>query len=610
MIIRRPVSGRRSLGGIIALISLNFIILPAGMEAAPEGPVREAPVILKPDEHRVGRMIPDLSLKDHEGESRRLSELQQGRPLIIAMTSASCPISRKYGPVISKLERVCEDSGVALILLNPLQGEGGPSVQDWISQMRLRSPYFLDRKHVLSKSLGASSTAEVFLLDPKRTLIYRGAIDDQYGFGYSLDAPRSHYLLNALAEWKAGRAVSIAATTAPGCELDLEVAPGGAASVTYHNRISRIIQSHCLECHRDGGVGPFSLASPDDLLENAAMIRRVVKRGIMPPWFAAKLPDETHSPWINDRTLSKADREDLLNWLSSDHPMGDPADAPVPKAYPDEWSIGEPDLIVTMPERVEVKAEGTMPYVYQVAEHVVAKDRYIQAVQVRPEALESVHHVLVSLVPPKRKGSRKAADRKQDAFLGIYVPGSSALVYPDGYGRFIPAGSRFKFQLHYTPNGVKTSDLTSVGLVFSSKPVDHVVRVAEISNESFKIPPHAANHRVEAELDVPMDVKVLSFMPHMHLRGKAFRYELVEPDQSRSVLLEVPRYDFNWQLFYKYAEPRVIRRGSRIEVTGWFDNSAENPANPDPSQVVRFGEQTEEEMLIGYVEYVPLKRED
>ena len=336
------------------------------------------------------------------------------------------------------------------------------------------------------------------------------------------------------------------------------------------------------------------------------MIGSVVRRRIMPPWFAAA-PESTDGGlaihWANDRSLTDNDRKDLLSWIEEGIPEGSPDDAPLPKTYPTEWEVGEPDLVLQLPEPFAIKANGTMPYQHARVETALTEDRWIQAVEIRPTDPSVVHHVLVFIQTGDADEGGRGID-EEAGFFAAYVPGNTFQVYPEGFAKKLPAGSRLVFQLHYTPNGTATTDQTRLGIVFSDKPPQRVIRNTGISNHRIAIPPQESDHRETASQNVPADVRLLAFMPHMHLRGKAFRYEVVLPDGRREILLDVPRYDFNWQLEYRLSEPLEIPRGSRIELAGWYDNSDQNPANPDPNATVRWGPQTEDEMMLGYVEYV------
>ncbi len=568
---------------------------------------------------RIGRLVPDVEYVDISGKSRKLSDDKSKRAVVIAFTSTSCPLSQKFLPTLADLEAKYADRGVAFLFVNPVDADRVEQMREAVSRESLQGSYVHDREGDFARKVGALTTTEVIVIDGGRTVLYQGAVDDQYGFAYSLPAPRVNYLDDALAAILANLPPVVVATEAPGCTLDLDAAPS-PASVTYHNRISRIVQQACAECHRDGGVGPFSLTSYDELNSHKAMVAQVVERGQMPPWFAAPATAASEagasaaaatgegakaaSVWRNDRSLSAEDKADLIAWLKSDRPLGDPADAVVPRVYPTEWRIGQPDLVVQLTEPVAIQATGTMPYVNRVVDPQLTEDKWVNAWEVLPTSLEVVHHVLVFVVPPTGEGEPKAEEEdERQGFFAAYVPGAVGARYEEGFAKRVPAGSKFRFQLHYTPNGKATADQTRLALTFASEPPRHEVRVTGIVDSKLRIPPGAANHEEGATLPVPADARLLGLMPHMHVRGKAFRYELVDARGKVETLLDIPRYDFNWQLGYQFNEPLLVRAGSTLRVKGWFDNSTENPANPDATKLVRWGPQTDDEMLIGYVEY-------
>jgi thiol-disulfide isomerase/thioredoxin len=579
----------------------------ASPPAAAKESVREGPRVLAPAAAGVGRLVPDAGFTDLDGREIRLKKLVGKKGLVVAFTSTSCPLCKKYLPTLTRLEKEYSARGIAFLFVNPTATDPAEDIRKAIGTHALQGPYVHDGDGAVAALLGARCTTEVFVLDSTRTVVYRGAVDDQYGLGYSLDAPRQRYLTSALDALLAGRSPIVAATEAPGCALDSGKETVKPVPITYHGRISRIVQVHCAECHRKGGVAPFALETCDEVVAHKGMIRRVVERGTMPPWFAAPPTPGEHSPWANDRTLPAADKRDLLAWLDGDLALGDPADAPLPRAYPDGWLIGKPDAVFQLPRPIAVKAEGTLPYQNVTVETTFDEDRWVQALEVRPTAREVVHHVLVHVLPKEAAGrgvlrGQDGADERQ-GFFAIYVPGTSTLVYPEGFARKLPKGATLRFQIHYTPNGTATQDQTQLGLRFAKQPPQHEVRVVGIASLRLSIPPGADNHAETAQLRLPYDVNVLGFAPHLHLRGKACRYEVTGPDGKKQGLLDVPRYDFNWQLLYRYAAPVSLSRGSVIQFTAWYDNSKNNPANPDPTRTVRWGPQTFDEMLLGYVEY-------
>jgi peroxiredoxin len=563
----------------------------------------EAPEILKGAEHGISHLVPDLSVKSLQGKKQKLSELMaDNHGLVIAYFGATCPISGKLGPELARLEKDLTAQKVRMILVCPVAVESSEDIQKFITDHALTSSVIHDTEGQLTSQLAATTTTEVFLIDAARTLIYRGAINDQYGLGYAKSKPNKTYLRDALTAMLKGEDPQIAATTAPGCALDLKPRTEQAQTdITYHHQISRIIQANCLECHRKDSVAPFSLETYEDVIEHAGMMRKQVERGAMPPWFAAEPPAGQHSPWLNDTSLSKQDKQDLLTWLASDRPKGNPSDAPKPRTFPKEWSLGTPDAIVQLPEPISIKAEGTMPYQFVTTTTDFPEDRWVQGYEIMPTDRSVVHHVIIQVHP---KGSN-VRDRGEgsEGYWAAYVPGNATRMWPQGFAKKIPSGATVSFQIHYTPNGKKTQDQLKMGLIFAKEKPRYVVHTAAVVQGRLNIPAGAPNHLEVKEQKIPTNMNLLACMAHMHVRGKAFKFELTTPEGEKEVLLDIPRYDFNWQLRYDYAQPKFIPQGSRIKISARFDNSDKNPANPDPTQNVRWGQQTYDEMMIGYFEY-------
>ncbi len=591
---------RRRLGAAFERRSGSGAKREAAEPAAAES-WKEQPQVLKAGEHGVGRIAPDVTLRDLAGGEVKLSAYR-GRTLVVACFSVNCPLSKKFAPELARLEKELNAAGAALLLVNPVVEQKAAELKAFAAEHGWNAPILPDSTGAFAAALGARTTTEVFLFDAAQTLVYRGAINDQYGLGYSKDAPTRNYLRDALAAVQRGTTPVIAATTAPGCALDLPTAKTTLANApTYHREISRIVQANCVECHRAGGIAPFALESRDDLIEHSGMIKKQIDRGAMPPWFAAPEQSGTHAVFANDRSLPESDKAALLAWLNSDRPVGNPADAPRSLVFPDGWTIGQPDAVFQLPQPVAIKAEGTMAYQHRVVETSFAEDRWVRGYEILPTAREVVHHVIVKVHP---KGTA-VVDREEGAegFFAAYVPGNSHRMLPDSFAKKLPAGAKISFQIHYTPNGQATEDQLKIGLLFAKEPPQYEVHVAAVAQPRIKIPAGAANHVEVKEQAVPFNMNVTAFMAHMHVRGKAFKYELVGADGKTETLLDIPRYDFNWQLQYDYAQPKFLPRGSTLRITAIFDNSAGNPANPDPNKTVRWGPQTTDEMMIGYIEH-------
>jgi thiol-disulfide isomerase/thioredoxin len=564
---------------------------PDPLPVAKPDPVKQGPQVIRAAEAGVGRLVPDVSFTDTTGKPGKLSDYKAGKLLVVAMTESGCPVCKKYAPTLAQLEKEYGPKGVSFLFVNP-------NAADTPNASSFAGRYVHDKNGSLTAALGAKTSTEVFVLDATRTVVYRGAIDDRYGLGYSLDAARNNYLRAAIEDLLADKLPVTPATTAPGCEL--AVKPAAASPVTYHARVERLVQQNCVECHRTGGVAPFPLETYEQVVARKAAIRRVVEDRTMPPWFATPPAKGEHSPWVNDRSLTDADRAELLAWVAGDLAKGNPADAPLPRKYESGWLIGKPDAVFQISRPVAVKAEGTMPYQNLSVETNYDEDRWVQALEVQPTARQVVHHVLVFAGP---KGARGGGG-EFEGFFAVYVPGNNTLVYPDGYAKKLPRGATLRFQIHYTPNGTATEDQTRIGLVFAREKPRYEIHVAGIANTRFEIPPGADNHRLTAQIPVPFNARALAFFPHAHLRGKAARFDARFPGGDARNLLDVPHYDFNWQLVYRYAEPVSLPKGSVLSYTAWYDNSPKNPANPDPTKIVHWGQQTYDEMHLGYVEYV------
>ncbi len=579
----------------------------APIKPAAEDPAfKETPQFLKGSDHGVGRMIADMELKTLEGSALKLSTVAGKHGLVLAFFSSSCPISGKLAPEFVRMEKELQEQGVAMLLVNAPPGQKTEEVTKFIGAHHFTSKVVSDADGKLAQLVSATTTTEVFLLDASRTLVYRGALNDQYGLGYTKDKPAHHYLRAAVATMLRGEPAAVAATSAPGCALDLPTQKAVArTSVTYHRDIARILQANCVECHHSGGVGPFALDSYDTVIEHAGMIRKQVERGAMPPWFAAALEGQTHSPWANDRALSARDRADLLTWLASERPTGDLADAPKPRSFPSEWSIGKPDVIISAARPVSIKAEGTMPYQHVTVATTFPEDRWVRGYEILPTAREVVHHVIVS-VHEKGSAIKRGGDEGAEGYWAAYVPGNTKQVYPEGFARKLPAGATVSFQTHYTPNGKAVEDTMRMGLLFAKEPPKYAVHTSALPNPRLNIPAGAANHIETAQRKLPTDMNVMAWMAHMHVRGKAFKFEATLPDGQTQTLLDIPHYDFNWQLRYDYAMPHFLPRGTTLKITAVFDNSSANPANPDPTKNVRWGQQTFDEMMIGYMEHYTL----
>ncbi|MFO0948124.1 MAG: c-type cytochrome [Planctomycetota bacterium] len=473
-------------------------------------------------------------------------------------------------------------------------------IAEHAKEYKLTLPVLRDAQQLAMKQFGAERTPQVFLLDADRVVRYQGRIDDKYGYVFKREDAHRADLEEAIKELVAGKPVSIAYTEPVGCMISRKSPPTTKGEITYAKHVSRVFQNKCEYCHRDGAAAPFKLSSYDDAAHWADTIKEVITDGRMPPWHA----DPKHGEFRNDRRLTEDEKVILAHWIDNGRPMGDPADLPEPREYPKGWMIGEPDVVFKLPKEVTIQADGVVPYRYYETETNFTEDVWVQAAEARPGNRAVTHHIIVFIRAPNVKNLFGGEGRMASFLVGT-APGDMPLILPPGYARKIPAGSKLVWQMHYTPTGKEEKDLSEIGLVLyrGKEPPKGVALTHGIGNRFFRIPPGADAHKVESFFTFKRDATLLSFMPHMHLRGKDFEYTAIFPDGSKEVLLSVPKYDFNWQSTYRLAQPRSMPKGTKIHCVAHYDNSEKNPANPDPTKPVVWGDQTWEEMMIGWIDF-------
>jgi hypothetical protein len=390
--------------------------------------------------------------------------------------------------------------------------------------------------------------------------------------------------------------------------------PSDATPPVFYRDVLPILQQHCQSCHRSGEIAPMPLVTYGDVRSRAQEIAITVAERKMPPWFA----DVRFGHFSNDPSLTEAEIQKIVAWSDADAPAGDPQEAPPPREWVPGWNISQPDVIVKMPKAVALPAHGDIEYTYEIVPTAFREDKWIQMSEIRPSSRENVHHAVVYIRPPDSKwlrhaplsvpftasdmtdqDSRHGAHWTDSDILLVYAPGSSPDSWPTGMAKFVPAGSDLVFQMHYTTHGHAASDQSSIGIVFAKKPPAQRVITLQLTNDHFVIPPGADNYRVEARGTLPNEATLLSFFPHMHLRGKQFDYNIVGANGHIETLLRV-HYNFYWQLSYGLAEPRALKAGTVLQAVALYDNSRNNLHNPDPDVSVRWGDQTYDEMMVGF----------
>jgi peroxiredoxin/mono/diheme cytochrome c family protein len=542
--------------------------------------------------------VGDFSLADYHGKTFGLADFKDKPVLVVAFVGTECPLAKLYGPRLAELEKEYGVKGVGFVGIDPNAQDGVTQIAAFARLHGIAFPILKDLNNLATDRFGARRTPEVFVLDAKRVVRYRGRIDDQYAIGVQRDKPHDRDLAQALDELLAGKPVTKPTTDVTGCLIGRAKQPAADSPVTFAKDIAPIFNRRCVECHRAGEIGPFSLTEYTKAAGWADMIAEVVEDGRMPPWHA----DPKYGHFANDRRLTAEEKKLIRTWVANGAPAGDLTALPPSPKFTDGWQLSKlPDKIVAIRGKpYDVPAEGAVRYQYFIAPTGFDEDKWLAAVEVQPGNRAVVHHILVFARQIGEKGDPDGGGTR--GFLASYVPGLRPQPYPAGMAKRVPANSILVFQVHYTPNGSKQTDLSRIGFVFADpKTITHEVKTTSAVQRQIAIPPGAADHVIEATSRASADgALLLGYMPHMHLRGKAFSYEAVHPDGKREMLLDVPQYDFNWQTSYRLAEPIKLTAGTKLHAVAHYDNSADNPSNPDPEKSVRWGEQTWNEMMIGY----------
>lgn len=549
---------------------------------------------------RPGERVDNFRLLDHLGASHELYYLSDAKAVVLMVQGNGCPIVRQALPALREVRDRYRSQGVEFLLINANAHDRRDAVAAEAAEFGIDFPVLLDDTQLIAEGLALTRTAEVLVIDPAGwKLVYRGPVDDRLSYGVQKAIARKHYLDDALDAVLAGTTPAIRQADAAGCLIDLPspAARAARADISYAEQIAPLLREKCVTCHRPGGVGPWVMDRYETVRGFAPMIREVIRTQRMPPWHA----DPHYGAFAGDRSLSVEQARLLVHWVEAGAPRGSGADPlAIPIAAPSEWTLGKPDLVVSVPA-FEVPATGVVDYLYPHADNPLEHDVWIRAVEILPGDRSVVHHVLAGLDDPGN-GERRAI-RGQIGELGGYAPGLNAVPYPEGSGILLRKEANFRFQMHYTPIGKAATDVTRIGLYFAERPPAHRLQMAMFLDTSLSIPPHAKAYTQAVEHVFEQDVVVYSLMPHAHLRGKAARFTAHYPGGRQEVLLSVPKYDFSWQTIYALKTPKPLPAGTRIVLDMAWDNSAQNPANPDPDATVTWGDQTWDEMNVGWIRY-------
>jgi hypothetical protein len=543
-------------------------------------------------------------------EKKALSEIMGAKGLVLIFTGTQCPIANSYAPDIAKWAIDWKEKGVNIALVYANPGDAGKLTAHANEYKLSGVTQINDPLHQLTDKFGATVTPESFVLNADSKVVYTGRLDDKYvDRGKPKGSPvAKHDLKNAVMALVNNTPQPVAKIKAFGCVIEspIEKVP---TSPTYAKDVAKILNENCVSCHRAGEIGPMRLDNVESARAFAQNIADVADRRFMPPW----KPLENHGKFAGERKLSEAQIETLKVWAQSNAPAGDIAKVPTLPKFTSGWSLGKPDLILKMPKPWKVAASGEDIYQCFVIPTGVTKDMQVAAVEYRAGNSKVVHHV-IGYLDTKGAARKLEAANPDDGYtsfggpgflpsgeLGGWAPGNLPKFLPDGLARTLPANSDLVMQVHYHANGKEEEDVTQVGIYFSKKPASkEFVSYPILANVN--IPAGEKNYVTEQTISVPGDITLYAVTPHMHLLGRTIGMELTLPNGKKQPLIQINDWDFNWQDTYYYQTPMRIPKGSKITLKATYDNSENNPRNPNsPPKKVTFGEATTDEMCVGFI---------
>ncbi len=538
----------------------------------------------------VGDRVENFRLMDHAGGSHELHYFADAPAMVLMTHNTSCATLPDSLQELTSIHEQFAPQGAEIMLINSDLRDDRGSVRAAAAREGIALPILLDTTQIIGESLIAATAGEALVIDPRTwTLAYRG------------DVKGARQAVAQLVQGDRVTAVSNASANSD-CSVDFPELARRAEhkTISYAETIAPMLNENCVSCHREGGIGPWAMTDYNMVRGFSLMIREVVRTQRMPPWHA----DPHVGEFSNDRSLTDEQIRTLVHWIEAGAPRGEGADllAETAQQWP-LWVMGEPDVIIEIPPE-DVPASGVVDYKYKMVTNPLDQDVWVKAAEIIPGDRSVLHHVITTFGELETEGRRAGRlKRGTGGGLGGYVPGAVGKPFPEDTGILLPAGATIEFQMHYTPAGLATRDTSRMGLYLHKTPPKHKLGSMILLNPRILIPAGAPNHSEVMVRTFDQDVLVYSLLPHAHYRGKASEFVAHLPDGTKETLLSVPRYDFNWQTNYDLEEPRFLPAGTKMVHRTWWDNSARNPANPDATRDVPWGQQSWDEMLFGSVRY-------
>ena len=564
----------------------------------------------------------DISVLDLSGQSHHLGCRPERGALVIVFLSTECPIANGYLPELNRIWKNLPAGRREVDFFGVISDRSvtRAAAAKHAREYQIAFPVIFDSSGELANTLRPTHTPEAFVIDQAGKLAYRGRIDDAYvAPGKRRTEVGRHDLKDAIEVALDGREVTAKVTEPVGCRLESRSEPAANAPITYTREIAPVLQANCMNCHREGEVAPFSLTSYDEASKRARQLADATQSRFMPPW----KPEPGFGHLLGQRRLTEEQIALFDRWADAGAPEGDPADLPPAPDFPDGWLLGEPDLIVKVPEAFELPADGRDVFRNFVIPLAVDSDKLVAAVEFRPGNRRVVHHALFFLDSSgvARGKDAAAAGPGFSSFggpgfipsgaLGGWAPGGTPRVLPDGMGRMLRKGSDLVLQIHYHPSGKPESDQSTIGIHYVKEGSQKVIAGMIVLDRALEIPAGAARHPMHAAYTLPADCTMVGIAPHMHLLGREMKATATYPDGKVEPLIWIKDWNFNWQDQYLFAEPLHLPKGTRLDVTALYDNSEANPLNPNtPPKRVTWGEQTTDEMFICFFLVTTDKRQD
>ena len=539
--------------------------------------------------------VVNFALLDHQG---RMHELRRsdGAAVLLFFTANDCPVARQSASKLRDLQERFGPQGLRVWLVNANSGDDRKGISKEAHELGIwHLPVLKDETQGVARHLGVRRTGEAVLISTKDwTEVYHGAIDDQFVEGAAKPQPTDRFLENALTAFLGGKPVSVATTVAHGCLIHFEGGIGADQKpVSYTKEVAPILSAKCVSCHSEGNIGSWAMKNHRKVKGMASMIEEVILDHRMPPWDV-----DAHVGKLNhEAALSVKDAQTLLRWVHQGadkdgeaDPLENLAVSPQP-----EWPLGQPDIILRLPQPEQIPASGVLDYRHVTVFAGNDKEAWVGAVYAKPGNRKVLHHVIGRVLDHGEKDHLG----QNEMFVG-WAPGASQAPYPKGAGKFLPKNAKFDLELHYTTCGSPQTDSTEIGLYLMKEAPTHRFESVPVVNSQFEILPGDPNSKVQGLYGFTREATLYSVTPHMHVRGKWMRFELLRPDGAREAVASVPRYDFNWQMTYPLKKPMKIVPGTWAVLDGAYDNSARNPANPNPQKAIHWGEQSWDEMFLGW----------